>query len=344
MVVGPGPGPGSNPNYTPTLPVGNSSTVPADDAATNSATNPKLVTIVLAAVLAPAGVAMCATGLVGAILYRKRHRDDQQQTNKEKKGKLARLHKHHDGAVTGRQKQLPRSKGTHHSSNTLAEAELELSNPGSRKNSGQDTADEGLAAANLRAMRTAVERVRPGETGFGSMPGSHEAMITLPPRRDSVDWTSIMQVEASRQSYSIMMNPVNAMRNSLTGIANGFAQALRFRSSQAGAAYGVSQAAAAGFDGSVEKSSGSALLWGSTMPAGDDRAGNGQRMPTLPGSSGATYITKQGSLDMAAVIGPSPVSPRGTSRMFPERTYNKMPSGGNGRKPVTRSATKHRQE
>lgn len=236
-------------------------TYPDNGSTASKSVNTKLLIILLAAVVAPAGIALCATGIAAAVIYkrRKRKREEEDGESQAKAGKVTRLHKHHDGAVAGRQwqeslegsqaRQRPRTiwKSTDGAGianpvglsagnpwiASAGPAELErLSNAGSSSHSSrQNSPEENKWFSEHRdAEGNAVQQLRPGETGFGSMPGGFGAMVTLPPARDSVYGGQLAGLEhpvpGAAAGHAGPAGIWQAARRSLAGSVAGIASAL----------------------------------------------------------------------------------------------------------------------
>lgn len=199
--------------------------------ATGSALNLSLLAIILIAVCVPAGLALCAAGVAAGVLRRrkKQKEKDAGSAKKDERGKQG-------------SKESWRSTDGVSRSPIARPAMLRRSNAGSGNGSPEDFSTDGQG--------TSVERVQPGETGFGSMPGGlfrfgstqlmrggsiewPANMPTLPPARDSMD------LAAARARGSIDWSVVQEDRSnrgakwsvagSLAGMATSMAHVLNFR-------------------------------------------------------------------------------------------------------------------
>jgi hypothetical protein len=219
----------------------------------------KLLIILLAALVAPAGLAICATGVAAVVMKRRRKQKEDEQA---REARLKRLHKHRDGQVAGRQEQEMqlqlegRRQGVKQSWRSVdgtswvpgiapGPAMLRRSNAGSVN--GSDELTEGDLALqqqqslsqqqSLQGLQycqsagTSIERLQPGETGFGSMPGGvmnrFAAMVTLPPGRDSVDGFTVAE-----SSFSAAARPRGnrwSLAGSVAGMASSVATVLHLR-------------------------------------------------------------------------------------------------------------------
>jgi hypothetical protein len=186
-----------------------------------------LLNVLLIALVAPAGLAVCAAGAAVVVLRRRRKQKGQQASKDGLKQGVA---SKQEGPVTRPAMLLRRS--------------LNCSETGGRSSVSGDG--------------TCVQQLQPGETGFGSMPGSisrlggglsrypsiefSAGMVTLPPARDSMDLSSQLQ-RATRGSIDwSVVEPSHAhahaphaphakwsMAGSIAGMASSVAHALHFR-------------------------------------------------------------------------------------------------------------------
>jgi hypothetical protein len=195
----------------------------------------RLLIIVLAALVAPAGLAICATGIAAVILKKRRKEKEDEQAQE---ARLERLHKRKDGQIAGRQEnelQLEGRQGVKQSWRSMdgtswfpgvspSPAVVRRSNAGGSV-SGSDeftNGDLALQQQQQQVMSSSIERLQPGETGFGSMPGGVNrfvAMVTLPPARDSLDGFGVERSKGSRWSLA----------GSVAGMASSVASALHLR-------------------------------------------------------------------------------------------------------------------
>jgi hypothetical protein len=210
------PGQAETPDGTQTQ-LGNSAQSPI-----SAASGSKLLVILLAALVAPAGLAICATGIAAAVLRKRRKQSDDEQARDATKQKptnnMAGQDHHDELQLQGRQgvKQSWRSAdGTSWVPGaTPSPAVLRRSNAGG----STELTDADLALQ----QGTSIERLQPGETGFGSVYGGRSggaAMVTLPPARDSVDGCVVERSRGSRWSLA----------GSVAGVASSISNALHLR-------------------------------------------------------------------------------------------------------------------
>lgn len=181
-----------------------------------SGVSPQLLVIILAAVMAPIALAVCATG-AAVVVLRKRRREDGQQAggagekpnHEQKHGELA--------GRSGLRQGWRRGEGA---------SPRPTAGPAVLRRSSDDNTDVHSAVQYMSGPVTSVERVQPGETGFGSMPGdssNYGAMVVLPPARDSLD---LFGPEVPAAPHP---NRRRSFVGSLTGMAASLAQALHLR-------------------------------------------------------------------------------------------------------------------
>ncbi|WIA18832.1 hypothetical protein OEZ85_003511 [Tetradesmus obliquus] len=208
-------------------------------------TGMRLLIILLAALVAPAGLAICATGVAAVVLKRRRKEKEDEQA---RDARLKRLHTHKEGQIAGRQEQqqqqqqqelqLQGRQGVKQSWRSVdggdaswvpgvspSPAVLRRSTAGGSYSGSDEFTDANLALQQQQQEAIAsssIERLQPGETGFGSMPGGvnrFAAMVTMPPGRDSMDGFGVERSRGSRWSLA----------GSVAGMASSVAAAVRFR-------------------------------------------------------------------------------------------------------------------
>jgi hypothetical protein len=209
------PGQAETPDGTQTQ-LGNSA-----QAQLSAASGSKLLVILLAALAAPAGLAICATGIAAAVLRKKRKQKDDEQAQAAKlkqPNNVPAQDRHDELQLQGRQgvKQSWRSADGTSWVPGAAPSPAVLR----RSNAGGSTE---LTDADLALQQgTSIERLQPGETGFGSVYGGRNggaAMVTLPPARDSIDGCVVERSRGSRWSLA----------GSMAGVASSISNALHLR-------------------------------------------------------------------------------------------------------------------
>ncbi|KAF6250697.1 hypothetical protein COO60DRAFT_1629462 [Scenedesmus sp. NREL 46B-D3] len=223
------PGQGETPGSTQDKPAGSV----LDLFSAFSGTRPQI--ILLAALLVPAGLAICATGIVAVVLRKRRKQKEEEQaregTNKRKRADDQPTERQEQQLqLEGRQSIKPVWRSADGTSwvpgTTQSSALLRRSSIGTSINGSGAFTDADLALQ-LGPQGTSVERLQPGETGFGSNPGNvsrFAAMAALPPSRDSADGCAVERSRGSKWS-----------------LAGSLANAMHLRSSQSGDAYRVAE-------------------------------------------------------------------------------------------------------
>jgi hypothetical protein len=210
------PGQTETPDGTHTQP-GNSAETPI-----SAASGSKLMIILLAALVAPAGLAICATGVAAVVLRKRRKQKDDEQARdtNHARSNVPAHDQHNELQLQGRHgvKQSWRSAdGTSWVPGaTPSPAVLRRS----RSNAGGST--ELTDADRALQQGTSIERLQPGETWFGSVYGGRNggaAMVTLPPARDSIDGCVVERSRGSRWSLA----------GSMAGVASSISNALHLR-------------------------------------------------------------------------------------------------------------------
>ncbi|KAF6257103.1 hypothetical protein COO60DRAFT_1461341 [Scenedesmus sp. NREL 46B-D3] len=223
------PGQGETPGSTQDKPAG----LVLDLFSAFPGTRPQI--ILLAAILVPAGLAICATGIVAVVLRKRRKQKEEEQaregTNKRKRADDQPTERQEQQLqLEGRQSLKPVWRSADGTSwvpgTTQSSALLRRSSIGTSINGSGAFTDADLALQ-LGPQGTSVERLQPGETGFGSNPGNvsrFAAMAALPPSRDSADGCAVERSRGSKWS-----------------LAGSLANAMHLRSSQSGDAYRVAE-------------------------------------------------------------------------------------------------------
>jgi hypothetical protein len=196
-------------------------TQPGDSAQTpiSAASGSRLVVILLAALVAPAGLAICATGVAAAILRKRRKQKEDEQARDAK-------HKRSNNSLTAQEQELGLQGRTGVKQSwrsvdgaswvpgaALSRAVLRRSDAGG----SAELTDAADLALQQGAIATSVERLQPGETGFGSVCGAVRggaAMVTLPPARDSIDGGGVL--ERSRGGRWSLAGSVAGMASSIS--------------------------------------------------------------------------------------------------------------------------------
>jgi hypothetical protein len=201
------------------LGLGGQSGTPGGPAAMGKAASSRLMVILVSALVAPAGLAICATGIAAVVLRHRRKRAAEQEAaggtgetggTRRRRGRRPRREAQLEGRA-GTQEIWRSTDGVPWPANTSSNA-LYSSNAGSDESSSSGGGNH-------------VLRLQPGETGFGSMPGGmFQPVAMLPPPRDSVDGPGSHEGQSSgynRRRWSIA--------SSLTGMATNVALALHLR-------------------------------------------------------------------------------------------------------------------
>jgi hypothetical protein len=215
-----------------------------------------LLKVLLIALVVPAGLALCATGIAAAVLRRRRKQKEKQQ--QPAKAATRKNIKRPGGALRHRvgeeDLQLEGKQGTKESwrsvdgtswvpgASPAALPRLRRSNNGNSCNGSDEYTDADLALQN-HGQGTSVERLQPGETAFGSMPGGINRLVGMaaPARTGSIDWSAAM-LPPTRDSFDLQRGasiewsgtarPHGAkwsMAGSLAGMATTMANVFNFR-------------------------------------------------------------------------------------------------------------------
>lgn len=151
-------------------------------AATGKAASSKLMVILVSALVAPAGLAVCATGIAAVVLRRRRKRATEEEAAGGTNGTSGTRRRR--GHRPKREAQLEGRAGAQEiwsSTDGVPWPPTAGSNVLYSSNAGSDESSSSGGGNN-------VLRLQPGETGFGSMPGGiFQSVAMLPPPRDSID-------------------------------------------------------------------------------------------------------------------------------------------------------------
>jgi hypothetical protein len=176
-----------------------------------------LVNVLLIALVVPAGLALCATGVAAAVLHRRRKQQKKQhqpakaltQKNIKRPGCA---HRHRVGEEDLQLEGKQGAKESWRSVNGMswvpgagpaAVPRLRRSTNGASCNGTAEYTDADLALQH-HGQGTNVERLQPGETGFGSMPGGVNRLLGMaaPARTGSIDWSAAM-LPPTRDSFDL---------------------------------------------------------------------------------------------------------------------------------------------
>jgi hypothetical protein len=195
--------------------------------------------IIIAALVAPTGLALIVVGALAVVMKRrKKQKEDASDSTQDEK----RLHKHKSGRP-GRPGHPELQQGVKHSWRSTdggdswypraGPATLRRSTNGASWNGSNESTDG--EASPPHGHGTQVEGLQPGETGFGSMPGGiYRPGAILPPTRDSMDLYAGhgrpgMPVAGHRPPASGARGNRWSLAGSLAGMATSVANVLHLR-------------------------------------------------------------------------------------------------------------------
>jgi hypothetical protein len=192
--------------------------------------------IIIAALAAPTGLAVCALGIFAAVMHRRKKREREAAEAGADDPADKRPHKRSprrpDPQSEGKQgvKQSWRSTdGGVIWGPRASPATLRRSTNGASCSGSNESTDGEVSPPYGHHDGTPVEGLQPGETGFGSMPGGfYRSGAILPPRTDSLDLYGPPERTTSNVLQGMRGNRWS-LTGSLAGMAATMAQALHLR-------------------------------------------------------------------------------------------------------------------